>query len=147
MSSGGAAPRSAAVLFTDSRAAVSIARPPAACTFSIHTPSRVAAAHACATVFGMSWNLRSRKTLKPRSIIQRTGSGPATTNISLPTFSAQARGSSLSASASACIGLAKSSATMTFGSGVFMLVPLISMSLLRRSRPASRSAAANTFPI
>ena len=31
----------------------------------------------CATVFGMSWNLRSRKTLKPRSTIRRTGSGPA----------------------------------------------------------------------
>ena len=50
--------------------------PPAACTFSIQTPSRVAAAQACATVFGMSWNLRSRKTRKPRATIQRTGSGP-----------------------------------------------------------------------
>ena len=90
--------------------------PPAACTFSIHTPRRVAAAQACATVFGMSWNLRSRKTRKPRATIQRTGSGPATTNISLPTLSAQAAGSRRSASASACIGLAKSSATITRGS-------------------------------
>ena len=35
----------------------------------------------------MSWNLRSRNTRNPRCTIHRTGSGPATTNISLPTFS------------------------------------------------------------
>ena len=41
---------------------------------------------------GMSWNLRSRKTSKPRSTIHRTGSGPATTKSSLPTLSAARRG-------------------------------------------------------
>ena len=57
----------AAAASTAARAAVSIARPPEACTFIIHTPRRVAAAHACATVFGISWNLRSRNTRKPRA--------------------------------------------------------------------------------
>src|SRR5262245_65241849 len=82
------------------------------------TPRRVAAAHACAAVFGMSWNLRSRNTLKFRWTIQRTGSGPATTNSSLPTLRPQAPGSSLSASASARIGFSKSSATKTRGKRV-----------------------------
>src|SRR5689334_8564183 len=63
----------------------------------------------------MSWNLRSRNTLKPRATIQRTGSGPATTNISLPTLRPQSCGSRRSASDSARIGFAKSSATMTRG--------------------------------
>src|SRR5438034_3427912 len=52
----------------------------------------------------------------PRSIIRRTGSGPAATNSSLPTFSAQAAGSRRSTNAFAWIGSAKSSATMTLGS-------------------------------
>ena len=115
ISSGGVLPRSDAALSTASRAARSIARPPLACTFSIHTPSRTAAAHAFATVLGMSWNLRSRNTLNPRSASQRTGSGPALTNSSLPTFSAHCCGSRRSANASAAIGLAKSSATITRG--------------------------------
>ena len=75
-----------------SRAAVIIARPPLACTLSIATPSFAAAAHALATVLGMSWNLRSRNTAKPRSTIRRTGSGPAVTNSSLPTLRPQSRG-------------------------------------------------------
>ena len=44
------------------RAARIIALPPDACTSTIQTPSRVAAAIAPATVFGMSWNFRSRNT-------------------------------------------------------------------------------------
>ena len=39
---------------TASRAACSIARPPSACTFSIHTPSSRPPVHAAATVFGIS---------------------------------------------------------------------------------------------
>jgi hypothetical protein len=45
---------SAAVFATASRAAASIAAPPAAWTSIIQTPRRVAAAQACATVLGMS---------------------------------------------------------------------------------------------
>ncbi len=44
----------AAVVATASRAAASMAGPPDACTFIIHTPRRVAAAQAWPTVFGMS---------------------------------------------------------------------------------------------
>ena len=44
-----------------------IAAPPDAWTFTIQTPSRVAAATAPATVFGMSWNFRSRNTRSPRA--------------------------------------------------------------------------------
>src|SRR6185295_17620749 len=39
-----------------------------------------------ATVFGISWSLRSRKILKPRSAISRTQSGPLAVNISKPIF-------------------------------------------------------------
>ena len=42
-------------------------RPPEAWTLTIHTPSDVAAATALATVFGMSWNFRSRNTRSPWS--------------------------------------------------------------------------------
>src|ERR1700757_115008 len=49
--------------------------------------------------------------------MRRTGSGPAATKSSLPTLSAQASGSSRPLSASACAASAKSSATMTLGSG------------------------------
>jgi len=93
----------------------SIAAPPDAWTFSIHTPSRVAAAHAPATVLGMSWNLRSRNTRNPRAQRSLTSSGPADTNSSLPTLTPQWTGESCAASASASLPSAKSSATMTRG--------------------------------
>ena len=51
--------------------------PPDACTLTIHTPSRVAAATAPATVFGMSWNFRSRKTRSPRAASSSTIAGPS----------------------------------------------------------------------
>ena len=60
--------RSAAVSCAAARAARIIAVPPLAWTFTIHTPSSVAAATAVATVFGMSWNFRSRNTRSPRSV-------------------------------------------------------------------------------
>ena len=50
-------------------AALSISGPPSACTVIIATPRSVAARTAFATVFGMSWNFRSRKTSPPRSRI------------------------------------------------------------------------------
>jgi hypothetical protein len=66
--------------------------------------------------------LEIEEDVKPRATIQRTGSGPATTNISLPTLSAQRAGSSRSASASARMGFAKSSATTTRGRGTLGMV-------------------------
>ena len=65
MTSGAGAPLRAAVSCAASRAACIIRVPPDACTLTIHTPSDAAAATAVATVFGMSWNFRSRNTRSP----------------------------------------------------------------------------------
>ena len=65
-------------------AASSISLPPSACTSTRETPSWPAPLTAPATVFGMSWNLRSRKTFSPRAITSRTKSGPAAVKIWLP---------------------------------------------------------------
>ena len=54
MTSGAARDQSGRLVVGASRAARIIAAPPDACTFTIQTPSRVAAATAPATVFGMS---------------------------------------------------------------------------------------------
>ena len=56
----------------DSAAARIIALPPEQWTLTIHAPVATADATAPATVLGMSWNLRSRKTLSPRSASVRT---------------------------------------------------------------------------
>ena len=66
MTSGAGRDRRAASSSAAARAARIIARPPDAWTLTIQTPSRVAAATAPATVFGMSWNFRSRNTRSPR---------------------------------------------------------------------------------
>ena len=58
------------------RAACIIFSPPLAWTLTIQTPSAVAARTAPATVFGMSWYLRSRKTRSPRAASSRTSVGP-----------------------------------------------------------------------
>src|SRR5688572_7455122 len=108
ISSGRCAPAS-----TASRAARIIASPPLACTFSIQRPRRAADRHAPATVLGMSWNLRSRNTSKPRACSFSTTAGPAATKSSLPTFTRHAPGSSRAASASAASASAASSATIT----------------------------------
>jgi hypothetical protein len=118
-------PASSAVRATASRAAASIAGPPDACTLSIHTPRRVAAAQACATVFGMSWNLRSRNTRNPRRTSSRTSPASADVNSSLPTLSAHCAGSSRAASASAVAVSAKSSATMTRGSATWRVMRIL----------------------
>ena len=54
-----------------------MARPPEAWTLNMKTPARVASRAAPATVFGMSWNLRSRKTSAPRLCTASTAAGPA----------------------------------------------------------------------
>src|SRR4051812_21708402 len=92
-----------------------MAAPPLACTSIIQTPSRVAAAQACATVLGMSWNLRSRNTRKPRRTSSRTSPASATVKSSLPTFTAHSAGSSRAARPKALIMSGKSRATMTRG--------------------------------
>ncbi len=75
--------------------------PPDACTLTIHTPSDVAADTAVATVFGMSWNFRSRKTRSPRATSVRTMSGPSVVKSRLPILNPPATPRSVSASASA----------------------------------------------
>ena len=84
MTSGAATPRRAASLAAASFAAFIIAAPPAACTLTIQTPRRVAAATAPATVFGMSWNFRSRNTRSPRATRVSTNAGPRLVNRRLP---------------------------------------------------------------
>src|SRR6185312_4225957 len=96
-----------------SRAARIIATPPLAWMFIIQTPRRAAARQAPATVLGMSWNLRSRKTWKPRSWSCVTTAGPAATKSSLPTFTRQSFGSRRAASASASRASGTSRATIT----------------------------------
>jgi hypothetical protein len=81
-------------------AACIIGTPPEACTLIIHAPVSVAASTACATVFGMSWNLRSRNTAS------RLGDalhepGPSSVNRRLPIFTPPTRPFSCSASCSA----------------------------------------------
>src|SRR5207249_75442 len=64
--SGRGTAKSCAACVAASAAARIIATPPLAWTSSMRTPRRVASRTAPATVFGMSWNLRSRNTRKPR---------------------------------------------------------------------------------
>src|SRR6266446_5758063 len=53
-----------------------MARPPEACTLNMKAPSLTASRAAPSTVFGMSWNLRSRKTSPPRFRTASTAAGP-----------------------------------------------------------------------
>ena len=99
-----------------SLAAISIFFPPRACTFIIHTPKSVATLHAFATVFGISWNFKSRKTSKPFFINIFTISGPAAVKSSFPIFTRHNIGSSSLARTNACSLLEKSSATIIRGS-------------------------------
>ena len=61
-----AGPAEPAVSAAARAAACIIGTPPEACTLIIQAPVARAASTACATVFGMSWNFRSRKTRVPR---------------------------------------------------------------------------------
>ncbi len=69
-----------------SAAARSIAAPPDAWTVTRDAPSFAALRTPPATVFGMSWNLRSRNTSRPCSRIAATTEGPAAVKSSLPTL-------------------------------------------------------------
>ena len=90
---------SLAALVAASAAARIIPRPPEAWTFSMNTPRRVASRTAPATVLGMSWNLRSRKTWPRRSRISRMSGGPQAVNSSIPTLNRVTRGRSAATSA------------------------------------------------
>src|SRR6267142_828378 len=70
-------PSSFAAAAAPSAAAVIMARPPEAWTLNMRTPMRAASRAAPATVLGMSWNLRSRKTSAPRLWTLSIAEGPA----------------------------------------------------------------------
>ena len=67
-----------------SAAALSILLPPEAWTVSMLTCSSAAWRTAAATVLGMSWNFKSRKTLRPEATRSRTICGPSAVNNCLP---------------------------------------------------------------
>ena len=77
---GAAAPYSPAA----ARAAAIMARPPTAWIVIRSTPNFPPDFTALATVLGMSWNLRSRKTLFPNPFTAFTTSGPSAVNSSRP---------------------------------------------------------------
>src|SRR5262249_38904925 len=79
---------------TSSRVRVIICRLPDACTSKKRTPSRAASTPALATVVGMSWNLRSRKTSRAWRWTMRTTSGPACRKSCLPTLKVPTSGAS-----------------------------------------------------
>ena len=84
ITSGRAVPVRSAAVRAASAAARIMADPPDACTFTIHAPVATAEPMAPATVFGMSWNLRSRNTRSPRAVSARTTSGPSAVKSCLP---------------------------------------------------------------
>ena len=84
ITSGRAVPSRSAEARAASAAARIMADPPDACTFTIHAPVATAEPMAPATVFGMSWNLRSRNTRSPRAVSARTTSGPSAVKSCLP---------------------------------------------------------------
>ncbi len=94
-------------------AAASMARPPSACTFTSCTPVMAAAeSTAPATVFGMSWNFRSRKIPGPSAAISFTAAGPAAVNSWLPILNIPTRSEICFANFAAEDSESKSSATI-----------------------------------
>jgi hypothetical protein len=71
---------------TASRAARIMAEPPEAWTVSMSMPSSAAASTARATVWGMSWYLRSRKTVLVPSLSSRISAGPSRVKSCVPTL-------------------------------------------------------------
>ena len=94
-------------------AARNIALPPSACTLTSCTPGIAAeASTAPATVFGMSWNFRSRKMSAPSCATWRTASGPADVNSWLPILNMPTRSATCLAKFSAVDRESKSRATI-----------------------------------
>src|SRR5678815_1300763 len=111
ITSGTGRPAAAAPSAAARAAACIIALPPDAWTLIIQAPVLTAASTACATVLGMSWNFRSRKTREPDSTSRRTRSGPAVVKRRLPIFSPPATPRTCSATANARSAFSTSSAT------------------------------------
>ena len=84
MTRGRGRPSVSAVVAAASAAARIIFEPPEQCTFTIHAPVATADDTAPATVFGMSWNFRSRNTCSPSAVISRTIDGPTAVKSCLP---------------------------------------------------------------
>src|SRR2546427_2329958 len=93
-------------------AARSVSSPAPIWRFIMCTPSRAAAPTAAATVRGMSWNFRSRKTLPPRSRIMVTARGPTAVNSSDPTLNHLTAGARVVTNRAAPSKVGTSSATM-----------------------------------
>ena len=94
------------------RAARNMAGPPLQWTLVIHAPRSAAARHAAATVFGISWNLKSKKTRWPRATNSRTIGGPSRVKSSLPILTTAPGIAIRSFKAKASAALAQSSAMM-----------------------------------
>src|SRR2546423_5815760 len=77
----------------------------------MNTPSRAALRTAPATVFGMSWNLRSRNTRWPRFWASSTAAGPALVKSWEPIFTPLTASSNWSSSRPASSSESTSSAT------------------------------------
>src|SRR5580700_1233986 len=89
-----------------------MAVPPRACTLTSCTPGIAAeASTAPATVFGMSWNFRSRKIPVPSCATWRTASGPAVVKSWLPILNMPTRSATCLANFSAELRESKSRAT------------------------------------
>jgi hypothetical protein len=101
---------------TASRAARIISNPPSACTLIRRTlGSTAAAATAPATVFGISWNFRSRKISKPRPASVVTARGPSAEKSCKPTLKRPAEPRKRRARAVAGPRRSKSKATISRG--------------------------------
>src|SRR5881296_2118834 len=109
--SGRGTAKSCAALVAASAAARIIATPPLAWTSSMRMPRRVASRTAPATVFGMSWNLRSRKTRTPRLRAISTAAGPAAVKSWVPILQPVTTPSRRRRSSSASARLSTPSAT------------------------------------
>src|SRR5207245_1941117 len=101
-----------------SAAARAIARPPLAWMLSMKTPRRVASRTARPTVFGMSWNLRSRKTRNPRLRAVSIAAGPAAVKSCEPILQPVSVPSSRPSSEAASSRLGTSSAIRTRSAGL-----------------------------
>src|SRR5881296_829258 len=111
-------PKSPAAFIAASAAAHAIARPPLAWMLSMKTPRRVASRTARPTVFGMSWNLRSRKTRNPRLRAVSIAAGPAAVKSCEPILHPVMIPSRRPSSASASSRLGTSSATSSRSAGL-----------------------------
>src|SRR3989449_7723929 len=127
--SGRGTAKSCAAFVAASAAARIIATPPLAWTSSMRTPRRVASRTAPATVFGMSWNLRSRNTRKPRLRAVSTAVGPAAVKSSEPILQPVTMPSRRPSSASASRRLSTSRATRS-RSGAATVILLEALDLL-----------------